>query len=211
MATRRRRTASRQATHTCRKCRRRVPTAKMKRATRDRVASVCRACDAERARARYQADLERHREKSRRRYWANVEEYRRRQRAYARSARGRATNNASVRRWRARNPHKVAAALAVHSAIICGRLKRPARCEVLRCTHAPRHSHHNSYDRRHRLQVVHLCGPHHEAVHHRKPLKLKASAAFKFAKRPAAHAALRQRSKHVEPSHAGAREFRRLN
>ena len=117
-------------------------------------------------------------------YWRNPEKSRRLARAWARTQKARAINRRAVERYRAKNPHKIAAAKAVNLAIRRGAISRPPRCEALRCGRRPRHAHHNSYHPRRRLKVAHLCLHHHEHSHHRGPVRLRKGAAFQYAQAP---------------------------
>lgn len=160
----------------------------MKLGPRRKPSGVCKACDASAARARYHSDIKASRARNRVRrlkaYWRNPEKSRRLARAWARTQKARAINRRAVERYRAKNPHKVAARTAVNLAIRRGTLRRPTRCEALRCGRRPRHAHHNSYNHRRRLKVVHLCGIHHEHTHHRGPVRLRKGAAFRIARAP---------------------------
>ena len=64
------------------------------------------------------------------------------------------------RRYRSRHPHKVAAHMAVRSAVRQGKLAK-STCEVCGCSDA--HAHHDDYSRP--LDVIWLCKKHHEARH----------------------------------------------
>ena len=65
--------------------------------------------------------------------------------------------------WKKRNPKKLWAHVATHSAIRRGLLK-PAPCEV--CGAEKAEAHHPDYDRP--LHVQWLCRAHHRAVHYPK-------------------------------------------
>ena len=86
-----------------------------------------------------------------------------RERRYVATPEGRAARNAARVAWRRRNPERMAAHAAVTKALMRGHLfKEPCR----ECGNPKVDAHHhNGYDYEHRLDVVWLCRPHHQAVH----------------------------------------------
>ena len=80
-------------------------------------------------------------------------------------------NRLAVARYAARYPEKIAARRAVTSAIRRGLLNRAACCEAWGCVRTERlHAHHCNYEKP--RDVVWLCRPHHEHVHHEGRLPL---------------------------------------
>ena len=91
-------------------------------------------------------------------------------------------NRLAVARYAARYPEKIAARSALTSAIRRALVKR-ACCEVLGCVRTERlHAHHHDYSKP--RDVVWLCRPHHEHVHHEGRLPLKPGGKRKFVHPP---------------------------
>lgn len=88
--------------------------------------------------------------------------------AYGRSDAGRAAKA----RWRARVANdpdyraRMYAVQAVYRAVKAGRLVRPATCSSCGAGGRIEAHHHHGYDVEHRLDVVWLCRPCHDAGHH---------------------------------------------
>jgi hypothetical protein len=145
--------------------------------------NLCKPCDAKRPSPDDEQSRAEQRARARRRYWRNVEASRERSRAKSVTPRGRATNRAAVARYRARHPEREAARLAATKAAKRGEIVKPATCQAIGCTVTePLHKHHPSYAKP--LDVVWLCRPHHEHVHHVGPLRLKPDASRKIARAP---------------------------
>lgn len=167
---------------TCTDCRRDVPVELMKRASRTKIASICKQCDSKRGKDRYWKDPEGSRRRRRASWWGNLESNRARGRRYARSKRGRVLNRAAVARWRGKNAEKVKAQRALQRAIRRGQIVKPTECQVRECTLPANHGHHPRYDRP--LDAVFVCTNHHEHVHHVGALKLKDGLKRRFARPP---------------------------
>jgi len=179
---------------TCRRCGHEKPIADFSLRRRGRIASICRPCDAARARERYwrkpeasrcrrrelrQADPERFREYARARRRRHLEAERARGRAWARTRRGRELNRLAVARYVTRCREKIAARSVLTSAVKRGLVKRAPCCEVLGCVRTELHAHHHDYSKP--RDVVWLCRSHHEAAHHEGPQRLKPGSRRKFA------------------------------
>lgn len=144
----------------------------------------CRPCINAANRDRYHAHIEVSREQVRKRYWQTRDKSVERKRAKRRTEAGRLESTASVLRSRRKHPERHRARESVRKAVKSGRLKRPDRCEVIRCKRPVNHAHHPDYGRENRLAVAFLCTRHHEHVHHVGPLPLRRGAVFDFARAP---------------------------
>jgi hypothetical protein len=135
----------------------------------------CKPCDAARALKRYHQDPEAARAKLRERSPDQLKTWRRNrlERMTDDELREfRAKRAAGCRAYRARNPNKANARTEVKLAIKSGQLPRPTSCAVIGCSDTRElHYHHHDYTRP--LDVIPLCRPHHDAVHHRGPLMTK--------------------------------------
>jgi hypothetical protein len=168
---------------TCKRCSHTVPVELMAKRGEGKRAAICKRCDNARRKAIYWADPEAARAKRRELRLRNIERERARGRERARSARGRELNRAAVRRYQERHPERVAAQHQARVAVRRGELKRPRCCQALGCTRTDRlHLHHNRYDRP--LAVEALCHLDHERAHHASPVRLKKSAAHRWARAP---------------------------
>ena len=148
--------------------------------------NICRKCDAERSRKRqaeHGIEINAHRRERRAR---NPERFRARERAsrLARIDRVRAQNIEAVKRYRRNHPEKVAAHKIAQRALKRGEIVKPTTCQAKGCACREKLSaHHADYSKP--LRVAWLCIEHHEATHHRGPVRLKASAnGLKFACAP---------------------------
>lgn len=184
---------------TCRLCDETKPTVLFKKTGSGR-GRICKACDAQAARERYNADVEKHRaarraarvadperfrSRERAHYWQNVEAERHRCRRYSRSERGRLNNCVAVQKYQIRHPDRDAAHKAVRQALLRGVIERPKTCQAKGCrSTGPLHAHHSSYAAHRRLDVDWLCEAHHRATHQQGPQPLKASARRKFSRAP---------------------------
>ena len=166
------------------------------RQSRDGRTSLCKSCDAQRARERYRVNVEQERARARTyarsergrarrrdRYSVNPDHYRARARAYARTDRGREVNRAAVERWRAKNPEAAAAHRAFRKALRAGEITK-ASAWVMGCERSTAYA-----DYRRPLAVAWLCRHHHERVHHGSPLLLKPGSPRKHATAPKKRAA----------------------
>jgi hypothetical protein len=72
-------------------------------------------------------------------------------------------------RWRAANPLRRAAQIALRNAVRDGRVIPWPVCAVPECEDTKVEAHHPDYDQP--LQVVWLCSAHHKQCHHMKGLK----------------------------------------
>jgi hypothetical protein len=167
----------------CRDCREELPLDVFSRTGHaDRRGTICRPCDAARARARYWADPEKSRKHGRDRRRRRLEKARAESRRYARSERGRQINRLAVAKWQKANPHKVNAQRAAQRAIGRGEIVRPDFCEVQGCGELAKHAHHRDYTKP--RDVIFACVRHHEHLHHVGALKLKDGVSRRFARPP---------------------------
>lgn len=159
--------------------------------------TMCKACDAARARAWHAehgsernartrearaADPDLFRERARRSRMRNLEAARERGRAYAASAPGRAGNAAAVTKYKKAFPERDRARRLLRKAIQRGIIVRPRMCQALGCRCPKIFAHHHDYAKP--LNVVFLCRECHERCHHQAPVRLKNSARRKFARAP---------------------------
>lgn len=152
--------------------------------------SYCKVCEKVRRRKQYVENPEKYIACSRAWQEANKERWNEYRHRYERSPEGRArrkryqeseygkktmrayqksdTRRAVAKAWRQRNREKAQAIWHVWKAVKDGRLIRPSICE--RCGQESINKlhghHHKGYAPEHRLDVIWLCIPCHEAVHH---------------------------------------------
>jgi hypothetical protein len=121
--------------------------------------------------------------RERRKYDRNAERYRARARARAATPHGRAINSAAVARYTKAHPERVAAQRIAAAAEKRGEIKRSPVCQVRGCNcRDGLHRHHPSYARP--KDVVYVCRSHHEHIHHRGALTLKAGSGRKYVRAP---------------------------
>lgn len=183
----------------CRTCGAEKPLDQFSKGAKGKRTSLCKRCDAARnqawrerddngekrnarLRAQREADPESFRAQSRRSYWAHVDERRDAGRAYAQSERGRQINQAAVKRYQKRHPERHAARILVRNAVKAGTLKKPRTCQARGCYEVKIAAHHHDYSKP--LDIVWLCGAHHEHCHHKGPVRLNRSAPTPFATAP---------------------------
>lgn len=183
---------------TCR-CREHTKPIELFAKARGKHVTICKTCDAARARARYwtnaekaraqsranrQRNAERVRAQRRAGYWRNVETERARARERAHTERGRASNRRAVAKYRRAHPEIVAAHKIVRRAVSRGEVRVAMMCEVKGCRETKDlHLHHLDY--RKPLEVIRICRRSHEDLHHRGVvLPLKPGAPWKVARAP---------------------------
>jgi hypothetical protein len=88
-----------------------------------------------------------------------------------------------VQAWKGRNPQAVAANLTIAREVRARNITPPATCEAADCNHGDRlQAHHNSYHKP--RSVIWLCARHHRRLHNGHRVKLKPTAAARYAKAP---------------------------
>jgi hypothetical protein len=94
----------------------------------------------------------------------------------------RIANRLAVAAWRESNPGAVAAKMALRRAVRNGMVEKPVACEAKGCKRTDVTGHHASYARP--RSATWLCPSHHRRLHAGVRVKLKSTAARKYAAAP---------------------------